>query len=493
MIIYYMLPGGRFRMKWTKLVALCLAVVLSVLITGCGDKDTVNIEDVESLTQVVNEAELHALKEYPNLRTLDISGSTCYPAIMKFVEDCPHVDVTYTVTLGGSTISNKETSATLESEGLDFDTLQKHLRYLPKLDTVTLNRTGLSAEELAQLSSIFTRIRFHYTVDILGTEYRADAATVDLSKMEPGQIEDICGKLRLLPLVTEAELMAGSDSALTMTDVKTLMDAAPEVSFHYTFDLFGKTVSTADEAVEFVKVNIGNQGEEQIRQALDILPNCKRFLLDSCGLDNEVLAGIREDYPNTKVAWRVTFGKYSMLTDAEILRAVYNVFDRTVGDLKYCNDVKYIDMGHNEELSDISFISYMPKLEICILSGSLISDLTPFASCPNLEFLEIAYCSKVTDVSPLENCKNLRFLNISFARVENLMPLDNLPLERFVYLNPKASLEEQQFFKDFHPDCWTRFSGEDPYSLGWRYDDSGETFSEFYKKMREIFHYDKMN
>ena len=59
---------------------------------------------------------------------------------------------------------------------------------------------------------------------------------------------------------------------------------------------------------------------------------------------------------------------------------------------------------------------------------------------------------------------------------------------------PSASApEEQQFFKDFHPDCWTRFTGEDPYSLGWRYDDIGETFSEYYKKMREIFGYDKMN
>jgi len=481
-------------MKLLKLGARRLAVLLAMTVTGCGSEETVNNENVESLTQVVTEAELYALKEYPNLKTLDISGSTCYPAIMKFIEDCPQVDVTYTVSLGSTSLSNKETAVVLTSGEYDYDLLQKNLRYLPKLSELKFIGTTLSPDNLSQLEAAYSRIQFSYTVDIPGTEYAADASTLDLSAMEAGQVDKIAQKLMLLPNVTEAELMDSSgNSKLSMTDVKALMDAAPNVAFHYTFELFGKTLSTTDETVEFVKESIGNQGEEQIRQALDILKNCTRFLLDSCGLDNEVLAGIREDYPDTKVVWRVTFGKYSILTDAEVLRAVYNVFDNTSKDLRYCTDVKYIDMGHNEELSDISFISYMPKLEIAILSGSLISDISCFANCPNLEFLEIAYCSKVTDISPLENCKNLRFLNLSFTKVENLMPLDNLPLERFVYLQPKASHEEQQFFIDFHPDCWTRFSGQDPYSLGWRYDDSGQTFSEYYKKMRDIFGYDKMN
>ena len=480
-------------MNLLKLGAVCLALLLALTAAGCSSEE-VNIEEVESLTQVVTEAELHALKEYPNLKTLDITGSTCYPAIMKFMEDRPQVDVTYTVALGSSTVSNKDSSAILAPEGCDYATLQKNLRFLPALKELTLTQTILSPEELANLQNGFSRITVSYTVDILGTEYASDADSVTLSGMESSQIGEIAEKLALLPQLSEAELMDSSGSCtLSMTDVKALMDAAPEVNFHYTFDLFGKQLSTADESVEFVKADIGNGGEDQIRQALDILPNCKRFLLDSCGLHNETLAGIREDYPNTKVAWRVKFGKYSMLTDAEVLRAVYNVFDDTTEDLRYCNDVKYIDMGHNEELSNISFINHMPKLEIVILSGSLISDLSCFANCPNLEFLEIAYCSNIKDVSPLKNCEKLRFLNLSFTKVEDLMPLDNLPLERFVYLKPKASHEEQQFFKDFHPDCWTRFTGEDPYSLGWRYDDIGETFSEYYKKMREIFGYDKMN
>lgn len=480
-------------MRFTKLVV-CLTLLLGFILAGCGKKDTVKIEEIETLTQVVTEAELHALKEYPNLKKLDISGSTCYPAIMKFIEDRPQVDVTYTVTLGSNTISNKDTSATLSPDGLELDMLLKNLRYLPKLQSVMLSKTPFTPGELDKLQSTYPRIAMAVTVAVLDQEYASDAQQVDLGGMTPEQIPQVIESMTLLPYVTEAQLMdSDGSSSLSMTDVKQLMDAFPNVFFQYSFELFGQTLSTGDERVEYEKVKIGNEGETQIRQALDILPKCTYFKLDSCGIDDEVMAGIREDYPHTKVVWRVTFGKYDILTDAEVLRAVYNVYNKTAQSLRYCNDVKYIDMGHNVELSDISFIQYMPKLEIVILSGSAISDLSGFANCPNLEFLEIAYCSNLKDISPLENCTKLRFLNISFSQVENLAPLDSLPLERFVCLDPKASYDEQQFFITFHPDCWTRFSGQDPYSLGWRYDDVGETFSEFYKKMREIFGYDKMN
>jgi len=475
-----------------KLAAACMLLALLLCICGC--KKTVDIESIESVTQVVTEAELHELKTYPNLKTLNIIGSTCYPAIMKFMEDRPDVDVVYSVDLGTTPIHSKDTVARIDPQGVNFKTLSQNLRYLPNLEQLTLRQTELTMQEITALREGYPRIAIDYTVSLGEYGYSPDETFVDLSVVEPDELEQIISQLQLLPEVTGAELMDSSgQSKFSQADVKALMDAFPDITYHYTFDLFGKTVSTEDAQVEYVGVDIGDQGEQQIRDALAILPNCTRFLLDDCGLSNEVLAGIREDYPDTKIVWRVFFGKYDILTDAEVLRAVYNVFNDTSKDLRYCTDVKYIDMGHNTELSDISFMGYMPKLEIVIVSGSAISDLSCFANCPNLEFLEIAYCSNVKDLTPLANCEKLRFLNVSFTQVEDLEPLDNLPLERFVCLKPHVPYEEQQFFITFHPDCWTRFSGEDPYSLGWRYDDIGETFSEFYKKMREIFGYDKMN
>ena len=53
--------------------------------------------------------------------------------------------------------------------------------------------------------------------------------------------------------------------------------------------------------------------------------------------------------------------------------------------------------------------------------------------------------------------------------------------------------EEVKAYEESHPDCWSRFTGQNPYSLGWRYEDIGETFSPYYLKVREVFHLDEVD
>ena len=476
-------------MRSVKITALVLVMLAVLGLAGCSKEP--DIDQIEEITQVVTEAQLQHFRTYPNLKYLDASGSTCYTALRKFMADCPQVDVTYTVPLGSKTVTNKETSLILGPEDADPSQLGANLRNLPALTTLTLTDTDLTLEELEVLKAAYPALNISYTVSLLSQEYTADAVSADLSGLKPEQIEEIIPKLALLPALTEVQLNSDADTgALKPEHVKVLMDACPNVHFQYSFVLFGKTLSTDTETVEYVNVTVGDAGETDIRQALDIMPKCTYFKLEECGLSNEVLAGIREDYPNTKIVWRIHFGKYSALTDAETIKAVYNVFDHTVADLKYCTDVKYIDMGHNDTLTDVSFMAYMPKLEIVIISGSGVSDISCFAGNKNLVFLEMAYCYNLKDLSPLKDCEGLRFLNVGYTQVTDLEPLDNLVLERFVCIQNRVPYEEQELFKTFHPDCWTRFTGENPYSLGWRYEDIGETFSPVYLKMRDIFGYE---
>ena len=226
---------------------------------------------------------------------------------------------------------------------------------------------------------------------------------------------------------------------------------------------------------------------------LDILDGCDRFILEYCSISNEVLAQLREDYRDkTKVVWRVVFGKGSCLTDSEVIRTTYNLTAKNCQDLIYCEDARYMDLGHNEDLTTVDFVAGMPNLEMIIVSGAPIKDLTPFENCKKLRILEIAFCHYITDISPLAGCESLKFLNVSYTKVKDLMPLDGLPLERFVCLSPKVPPAEQETFMAIHEDCWTRFLGTQPYGKGWRYDDNGRTYSEIYKKIREIFGYDDM-
>ena len=232
-----------------------------------------------------------------------------------------------------------------------------------------------------------------------------------------------------------------------------------------------------------------------IRDALDLLSNCKRFVLDGCGVSNEVMAQLREDYRDkTKVVWRVPYGGGSCMTDCEVIRCTYELTDKNAQNLVYCEDVRFMDVGHNDVtfLSDFSFLKGMPKLEAIIISSAYVSDLTPFANCKELKFFEAAFCGNIEDLSPLAQCEKLEMVNISFTKVKDLSPLDNLPIKTLFAQNYSAkriSAEEQSRFASVHPDCLTQYTGDQPYGRGWRYDEH-DKYLPYYGMLRKVFRLD---
>lgn len=454
-----------------------------------GKEDPVHTQT--SITMVVTEKTISELEAYTQLQSANLSGSTCYSAIMDYMAAHPQVNVDYTVDLGGTTVQNDAEELTLTDGSFDFDTLMEDLQYLPRVSRLSLPCTELTMEQLAQLRGTYPGVDVIYTVSFLGQELAEDTASLDLSDFDMAQVEQLRVTAERLPVLETVELMDGNgQSGMSVADVKTIMDACPGVTVDYSFDFYGITLSTTAETVELHKADIGDEGEATIRAALDILPDCTYFKLDNCGVSSEVMASIRDDYPNTKVVWRVFFGKYNCLTDTEMLRITNGLTDDIVGELKYCTDVKYMDAGHDEKLTDISFIAYMPKLEICILSGSPINDLSCFQDHQRIEFLELCFCSYIKDLTPLTNCPNLKYLNVSYTGIKELSALEGLPLERFNCMQTKVSGTEQRNFTAQHPDCLTRFDGKQCYGYGWRYVDNGITFWDYYANMRQIFMYD---
>ena len=501
----------------------CAAAALVVLLSfaGCGKKqvptqpvemeavtlpkptvDTTPVETdpaelVEEITAVMSAGELYTLEHYPNLKRADLSGSTCYGAILEFMEKNPHIDVTFTVDMGGAMISNKETETVLSGGAFSYDALMEGLQYLPGLQAIRFPEISLDSAQIAAILETYPQLKLSYTVELLGGSYDADTQELDLSGMKSAQVSEAIPKLGLLTGLQNVTLSSG----LSLEEVALLQDSNPGATFHYTFGLFGKTLSTTDEEVVYKNQNIGNEGEEEIRRALAVLDNCKRFVLDDCGLDDEVLAQIREDFRGgPKVVWRIWFGvgnRYTTVTDDDTILAVKNVTDSTCGPMKYLEDVKYMDIGHNEYLTDLSFTAYMPKLEVLIASQSAVTDISSLENCKQLTWLELAYCGYLADIEPLAGCENLKYLNLSYTKVTSLAALDGLPLERFVYLKPRASTEEQEIFISIHPKdvCITVFYGySQPYGYGWRYNDNGKTMFSYYKDViRVVFGYDDID
>ena len=505
-----------FFKKFT--LAVCVAATLLTL-SGCGSKEpeettAPTFEPIvlptapqeteaavepdkleEHLTVVMEAGELYTLDYYPNLKTVDLSGSTCYSAIVDFAGKRPHLDVTYSVSVGATDISSKATDISLKCGLFDYDKLLENLQYLPNLATVTLTDMDLTADQLSTLREAYPNIALDYSVNLFGSSIGQDVTQLDLSSMDSAGVDEACLKLGQLPNLTDVTL----SSSLSFADVDALQAAVPHIRFHYSFHLLGKTVSTGDEEIIYKNLNFGDSEEAEIRKALKILDHTSRFVLDNCGFSNETLAQLREDFRDgPKVIWRVYFGtngRYNTLTDDDTIRAVYNVTDSTCEPMKYLEDVKYMDLGHNEYLTDFSFVGYMPELEVLIGSGSAVKDLSGIENCKKLTWLELASCHKLEDISPLAGCDGLKYLNISYTKVKSLEPLDGLKLERFVYLSPKASTKEQNTFTTIHPkaECITVFYGySQPYGYGWRYDDNGKTMFWYYKDViRKVFNYDQ--
>ncbi len=328
------------------------------------------------------------------------------------------------------------------------------------------------------------------TVNIHGVEYDRNETFLDLSDCTPEEIPEIAELIRDMPKLEKINLMDEEDSSLLgLSDVKLLTQAAPDAEFIYRFDLFGRSVSLSANVVRYRKKDIGNEGEESIRQALSVLNKCSCFVLDDCGIDDDVMAGINDDFPDIKVVWRVHVGNKSALTDDTVIRMTHGIDDTMTGPLKYCTEAVYVDLGHDRGISDISFLSNMPHLECLILSSSTVKDLSPLKKCHALTWLELVYCDKVTDISDIAGINSIKYLNISFTKVHDISPLMDMKLDRLCCIGNGISKETIEEYEEKNPDCMTSFSGT-PWGYAWRYDDYGYHFFSYYARMREVFRYE---
>ena len=464
--------------------------------------------DTESLT--VSELTLEDVeflaKYFPNLKTLDATQCGDYDVLAVADATLTDCELTYYVSLGHPShwphyqsehVSLGFPELLAGEPDYNFEELMQNLVHLPRLKKLTLGKVAYSLEQVQSLREAYPEVEISATVEVFGQEYDMEVAELDLSGMTGEDAVLVAEQIKKLPNLTYVNLNPENGiGALSLEDVKKLMEAVPNVKFDFTFDFYGHELSTADEEVHIKNTKIGDEGEQTVRNALDLLKNCKRFVLENCRISNEIMAKIRDDYRDqTKVVWRVSYGEGSTLTDAEVIRAVYDLVDDNCHNLVYCEDAKYMDIGHNEWLDACDFVSGMKSLEYVIISGSPVKSLEPFRNCKNLKLLEAAFCEYITDVSPLADCRNLQMLNISNTHVEDLSPLDDLPLTHLtVRTNPsgrcRLSQEEQDRVMKQHPDCWISFSGAQPYGVGWRYGEDELKPLDHYKVVRTVFRLD---
>lgn len=396
---------------------------------------------------------------------------------------------------------------------------------LPAIRSICLD-DGLdfSLQDIDDLREVYPEAEISYHVVINGKEIALDSTVIDLSALPADRIAEAARELKKLPSLQKVELTPAisvtGDAAktaesktgavfndnLTIDQVAELVSSRPDVVFDYKFLLYGKTVSTADERLEYIDVKIGDDGVDSvIRPIMPSMNSLKYLKLDRCDVKSPVMAKLRDDFPEVKVVWRVyfssygqtgdgSFATYNCLTDTETVWATGCVTDLFASELQYCTDVKYLDLGHNC-ITNCDFVRYMPKLEVAVLAVSWVESVEPLSYCENLEYLEI-FSSHVTDISPLARCKNLKYLNISnLSSVKDITPLYDLDLKRLYCTMSYIPVSQQEEFQSLHPDCDCEFGWVDPSKSKWRFVDGNylnldpSNRNEMYAWLYDIFGY----
>ena len=421
----------------------------------------------------------------------DMTGST-YEEIETYMVEHPHVKVSYSVALEGGLELNETSTEIAVGTQAQVDSLLEKSAYVQKLSRISLDGFAVSPETLARLQETFPDSAISYdTLSVFGEEVSTEITELDWSGLTPEQLDEAIAVLPCFPQLEKLNLLdAGGNSPLSIEDVVRLQEASPELHILYAFDLFGQRVRTDMERLEYFKTYIGDAGLEQFRQILPLMYELEYLKLDWCETTDEAMAQLRDDFPEIKVVWRVFFSVFNCLTDTYKIWAIHGLMDKQIGPLKYCTEVRYLDLGHNY-FTDLDFLNYMPHLKVAIVAIGQLEDIEGIRNCKELEFLEIFSNRQISDLSPLSELTNLEYLNISNMAVRDLTPLDNLTkLKKMNCTLSNIDPEMQQHFKDTHPDCETVFlPNGDPTDYGWRYDPVTGKETERYALLRKQIGY----
>lgn len=433
----------------------------------------------------------------------DMTG-TPYSEILAYQQANPHKKLSYTVNIYGAEeplVFDEQSENIVLTTGDQCYSMAEQAALLPEDMPIYLDFVP-TEKELLILYETFPAAELVYSAYTLdGVEYSADCTEVDLSNYSYSKIKQLVPILNTLPTLNSILLVdADGQVTLELDEVLQLQSECPDLLLRYKFELFGKTVTTDMERLDYIKVVIRDSGLEEFRKVMPIMKNLNYLLLDTCKTSNEATAQLREDLaPQCKVVWRVFFGQNDALTDTYKIWATWNLNSDEVKDLKYFTEIKYIDLGHNH-FTNLDFMAYMPDVEMAIVALNDLRDISGIANCTKLEYLEIFTNEALTDedMVHLSGLVNMKYLNVSnLPKLRSLAFTDNMTQLKWLWATmsyiPRAEVNR---VKELHPDCtvnYIYFTG-DPTEYGWRYTaypkDQEPIKSSVYTLVRARFGYD---
>ena len=378
--------------------------------------DTEQIE-ISALSQT----DIPMLQYFDRLKTVNAETCTDYEALLALCRQRPDLQVEYSVTLGTKKYAPKAEQVTL------FQVTDKEidrLAYLPNLKRVSCR--GGSPEGIARLKDYCQTRQLDFQICLGDQIVPLDARDVTVTTITDAQLD----LLQFFPHMRTLHIQQPEASAQKLLE---LQKKYPAVTITWEQEICGQVFDSRVEEIDLSNAVVSDLEALDLQMAY--FPEAKLVFLGACGLDNDLLAAhrdrVRDQY---KLVWTVSCGdKLKTRTDATtfmpVREYVYYFNDEEAYNLRYCEDMVCIDIGHMS-IHNIDFVEYMPNLQYLILAHTQLKYIDPISTCKNLKFLELDW-SPVQDLSPLKGCTALEDLNLGkvyadFTPVGEMKWLKNL-------------------------------------------------------------------
>lgn len=403
---------------------------------------------------------------FKSLQVLNAEGCTDYENLLTYRLQSPGCRVRYRVTVGGSTYDS-DAKMLMVTEFTEDDAAK--IAYLPDLEIV--DGSGCTDYgNLAALQAAYPGLSVRYAVTLGDSELEADTVEATVTGAESGQlIQALAG----LPNLKNLTLI---DPAADGSTLQALRLQYPDLTLSWYFRVNGREIG--EDAVEVDVSGMDFSSLAAAENMASCFPKLEKFIMSSCtvggkAIGNETMADFRERMRSSyKVVWTVRCGRLSVRTDATTFMPTreheYYFLDSMAPNLKYCEDMICIDIGHHK-VKDISFVRYMPHLKYLILTDTAVQDISPVAELKELIFLELTF-GIVRDYTPLLQCTALEDLNMDKLDYY----ADPTPIYQMTWLKTlfwhRCNTQVQQKLAEALPNTHLDFTGTttNPIHTGWR-------------------------
>ena len=425
------------------------------------------------------------IRLFENLRSLTVNHCTAPGAMETLRAELPNCEMRYSLCVGGQWFDSDAVELTAAGTVPTAMELLSQLAHFPAVRTVNLPDAVFTIDEQHSLVSAYPNISFFWNVQI-GSQTVSNITTeLSLAGEDAATLAQLTSALDLLPRLRSVDL---TGCTAPVADRLAFVEQHEDLSAGWTVSVEGQEFAWNTEFIDLNNYSIADVAA--LEAAFAELPKLTQVDMCDTNLSYEQLDALNRKYENIRVVWKVYFGNYYLRTDAEYFIAaawgdnkVY-LTDDDIDCWKYCTDLRGLDIGHMN-ITDLSFLQYMPRMTYLIIAECPITDISPLAQLKELRYLEM-FQTNVSDISPLLECTALKALNLAYMNVKQdnawsvLPKLTNLDLLWYPSV-PLSGAQRRQLADALPNTTLFLYNGCEPSGGIWRY-------NPYYYEMRDFFH-----